>query len=109
MRKGIYQLKFIKMNKLSPPYYAVIFSSTRSDQSDGYDDMALKMENLATKQPGFLGMESARDKIGITVSYWRSLEAIDQWRNNVEHRKAKALGQQQWYKSYSLKICQVIQ
>ena len=80
------------MNKLSPPYYAVIFSSTRSDQFDEYDDMALKMENLAAKQPGFLGMESARDKIGITVSYWRSLEAIDQWRNNVEHRKAKALG-----------------
>ncbi len=71
--------------------------------------MALKMEKLAAKQPGFLGMESARDKIGITVSYWRSLNAIDQWRNNLEHQKAKTLGKQQWYKNYSLKICQVIQ
>jgi heme-degrading monooxygenase HmoA len=109
MPKEIYPLKFIKVSKLIPPYYAVIFSSTLGDKHDGYTDMALKMEKLAAKQPGFLGMETARDKIGITVSYWRSLEAIDQWRNHLEHKKAKDLGKQQWYKHYSLKICQVIQ
>ncbi len=50
------------------------------------------MEKLAAKQPGFLGLETARDKIGITVSYWCLLEAIDQWRNHLEHKKAKDLG-----------------
>ncbi len=59
-----------------PPYYAVIFTSLRTDIDEGYADMASKMVQLAAEQPGFLGMESARDGLGITVSYWHSLEAI---------------------------------
>lgn len=96
------------MSKPTPPYYAVIFTSTLSDQQQGYAEMAKKMEEMAHNQAGFLGMDSARDQLGITVSYWETLDAIDAWRNNSNHRAAKALGKKKWYASYDLKICKVI-
>lgn len=96
------------MIKHDPPYYAVIFTTTLSDQQEGYVEMAKKMEELAQQQPGFLGMDSARAEIGITISYWASLDAIDLWRKNAEHGKAKALGKSKWYAAYDLKICKVL-
>ncbi len=60
-------------NTLEPPYYAVIFTSIRTKDDNGYEKMAEKMLNLVRKQDGFLGVESAREDIGITVSYWRDL------------------------------------
>ena len=96
------------MTKHDPSYYAVIFTTTLSDQQEGYVEMAKKMEELAQEQPGFLGMDSARAEIGITISYWASLDAIDLWRKNAEHGKAKALGKSKWYAAYDLKICKVL-
>lgn len=96
------------MTKHDPPYYAVIFTTTLSDKQEGYVEMAKKMEELAQEQPGFLGMDSARAEIGITISYWASLDAIDLWRKNAEHSIAKALGKSKWYASYDLKICKVL-
>lgn len=75
-----------------PPYYAVIFTSVRTEIGDGYSEMADKMVELAKKQPGFLGVESARNEIGITVSYWESLEAIRMWKANLDHLEAQLLG-----------------
>lgn len=72
----------------SPPYYAVIFTSSRTDGDGGYSQMADKMVELAAKQEGFLGIESAREEIGITVSYWKDLDSINNWKNNVDHLEA---------------------
>jgi heme-degrading monooxygenase HmoA len=90
-----------------PPYYAVIFTSHRTDIEDGYGDMAQKMVDLAAEQPGFLGVESARDGLGITVSYWESLEAIKHWKANAEHQLAQQLGREKWYAAYKTRICKV--
>ena len=91
-----------------PPYYAVIFSSTRTAIDGGYDEMAQRMIELASKQPGFLGVESARDDaLGITVSYWESLDAIEAWRRHAEHRQAQSRGQTQWYDRYALRVAKV--
>lgn len=95
------------VDNLKPPYYAVIFTTTLSEDTEGYYEMAEKMENLAKKQEGYLGIESARDAIGITVSYWESLEAITKWKNNVEHIEARELGREKWYQKYQLRICKV--
>jgi hypothetical protein len=38
-----------------PPYYAVIFTSTRTESDHGYVAMSDRMIQLAEKQPGFLG------------------------------------------------------
>jgi len=92
---------------MKPPYYAVIFTNTLSENTEGYAQMAEAMEALAQQQPGFLGMDHARETIGITISYWESLEAIAHWKNNLEHQKAQALGKDQWYQNYTLRICKV--
>jgi heme-degrading monooxygenase HmoA len=94
----------------TPPYYAVIFTSQRTAaDDDGYAVMAERMLELAAAQPGFLGVESARDPegVGITVSYWESLEAIRRWREHPEHGLAQAQGRAKWYASYRLRICRV--
>jgi heme-degrading monooxygenase HmoA len=89
------------------PYYAVIFTSTQTEATAGYIEMAEKMEALAKAQNGYLGIESARNSIGITVSYWVSLEAIKEWKRNTEHLLAQQKGREQWYNWYNVRICKV--
>ena len=90
----------------APPYYAVIFTSVRTDSDNGYGDAAKRMLELASKQPGFLGFETARQEIGISVSYWENLEAIKMWKENAEHRETqkKAKG---WYSCFRVRVCLV--
>src|ERR1700741_3824047 len=90
-----------------PPYYAVIFTSLRTDGDNGYAAMAAAMEELAAKQPGYLGIESARDELGVTVSYWNLEEAIRNWKANLDHQTAQKLGKENWYKMYKVRICKV--
>ena len=90
-----------------PPYYAVIFTSTRTAGDQGYADMSLRMAELAMQQPGYLGHESARDGVGITVSYWQSLEDIRNWKMNTEHLLAQQYGKEKWYSGYKVRICKV--
>ncbi|NDI33288.1 antibiotic biosynthesis monooxygenase family protein [Chengkuizengella sediminis] len=91
-----------------PPYYAVIFSNQRTEGDNGYGKMADKMVELASQQQGFLGVESARDEgLGITVSYWDSLDAIKVWKVNSEHKIAQDKGISKWYKNFSLRVCKV--
>lgn len=92
---------------LTPPYYAVIFTTQLSEKIVGYYEMAEKMAELAKKQKGYLGVESARSDVGITVSYWEDLEAITNWKNNIEHTEARNIGRERWYKKYQLRICKV--
>jgi len=94
-------------NTPTPPYYAVIFTSHRTEGDNGYGEMAERMAELAAHQPGYLGMESAREGMGITVSYWESLEAIRNWKQNAEHQEAQRLGHRQWYSSFRVRIAKV--
>lgn len=89
------------------PYYAVIFTSIQTENLEGYAEMATFMETLAKQQPGFLGMESARNEIGITVSYWQNLENIKNWKANVDHVTAQKKGREKWYSHYKVRICKV--
>ena len=91
----------------APPYYAVIFTSLRTAGDNGYGKMAEAMETLAATQPGFLGIESARDGLGITVSYWASLEAIAAWKANAKHLVAQQYGRDTWYEEFKVRICRV--
>jgi len=91
------------------PYYAVIFTSRRTEGDQGYADTARRMEELAADQPGFLGLESTRgeDGLGITVSYWRSLEELQAWKQVAEHRIAQELGRDRWYERYHVRVARV--
>lgn len=90
-----------------PPYYAVIFTSTRTDGDNGYGEMANRMLELAKSHDGFLGVESAREEVGITVSYWQDLASIKKWKQNSEHREAQTLGRKQWYEAFRVRIALV--
>lgn len=92
---------------MKPPYYAVIFTSTRTSVDEGYAEMATQMVELAQQQEGFLGIESARNDIGITVSYWRDLESIKNWKNNLDHIDAQLKGRSKWYENYTVRIALV--
>lgn len=91
----------------APPYYAVIFSSLHGDNLDDYAETAARMERLAERQPGYLGHESAREGLGITVSYWKDLESIRRWKAHAEHREARRMGRERWYADYKIRIALV--
>ncbi len=102
------------MNRLAqtprPPYYAVVFTSQRTDHDDnGYTEMADRMFALAAQQPGYLGVEAVHSEDGfrMTVSYWESLDAIRNWREQAEHQIAQSQGRETWYEKYKLRICLV--
>lgn len=91
-----------------PPYYAVIFTSIRRSNGNGYDAMAARMIELARRQPGFLGIDTVRDGVaGITVSYWSDLRSIAAWKAHVEHQSAQVLGKTRWYEHYIVRIARV--
>ena len=89
------------------PYFAVIFTSIRTDFDHGYKDVAQLMLDLASKQPGYLGIESARNEVGITVSYWADLASIRHWKLQADHQIAQKKGKNQWYKNYQVRIAKV--
>ncbi|WP_318517320.1 antibiotic biosynthesis monooxygenase family protein [Photobacterium leiognathi] len=94
-------------NTPKPPYYAVIFTSVRTAGDNGYGETANRMIELAEQQPGYLGAESARENVGITVSYWADLESIKNWKANTEHREAQKTGRKLWYESFKVRISKV--
>ncbi len=94
-------------NTPKPPYYAVIFTSHRTEGDNGYGEMAARMVELASRQPGFLGAESARASVGVTVSYWADLESIKAWKENTEHIIAQEQGRAVWYREYKTRVARV--
>lgn len=94
----------------APPYFAVVFSSRRSARGQAdYDEASARMLDLAAQQPGYLGVESARgaDGFGITVSYWESEQAIQAWRQHVEHTLARERGRRDWYRHFEVRVARV--
>ncbi len=95
-------------SKILPPYYAVIFTSIRTDNNQGYAQTAEHMAALAADQPGYIGFESAQEgDRGISISYWKDLDSIKNWKNRADHLTAQKLGREKWYKSYTTRIAKV--
>lgn len=95
-------------NTPAPPYYAVVFSSLRTEGDRGYGHAARRMLELAREQPGFLGVESAReDGLGITVSYWVSEAAILAWKQQAAHQAVREQGRSTWYSAFHTRVCKV--
>lgn len=97
-------------NTPEPPYYAVIFSSCRSAQDPiGYAQAAQRMLDLAATQPGYLGVETARDPqgLGLTVSYWTDEAAIVAWKHQAEHTEIRNRGRWLWYHHFEVRVARV--
>ena len=97
------------MPTLQTPYYAVIFSSLKSDNLQGYSQAAQRMEVLSAAQPGYLGMVHAvtDDGVSVTTSYWQDLASISAWKAQSEHQEAQSMGKKQWYDEYTIEIARV--
>ena len=95
---------------MTPPYVAVIFTSVRTSGDNGYAATAARMDELAAEQPGYLGIESARndDGFGITVSYWSDEDAARSWKRVAEHAEAQRRGRDEWYLSYTIRVATVV-
>ena len=95
---------------MTPPYVAVIFTSVRVSGDNGYAATAARMDELAAEQPGYLGIESARndDGFGITVSYWTDESAARSWKGVAEHVEAQRRGREEWYVSYTVRVATVV-
>ena len=89
------------------PYYAVIFTSVNTAEGSDYSEMADLMVQLAQQQDGFLGIESARNELGITVSYWRDIDSIKKWKKNTDHSIARERGRKEWYQAFKTRIALV--
>ena len=94
-------------NTPDPPYYAVIFTAIYSANHEGYPEMAAQMRTLVDKQPGFLGYESATEDLNITISYWQDLNAIANWKEQIDHQKAQQQGRALWYSAFKTRIAKV--
>ena len=95
-------------NTPKPPYYAVIFTSVRTEEGgEDYSNMADLMVALGSQQEGFLGIEGARNDLGITVSYWKDLDSIRKWKQHLAHQIAQQKGKTEWYKHYKTRIAKV--
>ncbi|WP_371653770.1 MULTISPECIES: antibiotic biosynthesis monooxygenase [unclassified Streptomyces] len=94
---------------IEPPYYAVVFTSLRTEGDRGYGETADLMKKLVEEIPGYLGYETARTPggIGITVGYFRDEDAIAAWRSRLEHQRAQKQGRAEWYESYSVHVAKV--
>ncbi len=95
------------LNTPKPPYFAVIFSSKRTEEAVDYLETNKQLLALARKESGFIGVESVRNDLGITISYWKDLESINRWRDNLQHKIAKERGIKEWYESYHVRIAEV--
>ncbi len=89
---------------------AVIFMSIRNDaDADGYGEAVAAMDALAATQPGYRGVDSAREAggMGITVSYWADDAAAIAWRDHPEHAAIRERGRARWYDRYSVSVARV--
>jgi heme-degrading monooxygenase HmoA len=88
---------------------AVIFTSLRTAGDAGYEETARAMNELAAEQPGYLGVESAReaDGLGLTVSYWQDEDAARGWKLVAEHLLAQRRGRETWYREYRVRVAVV--
>ena len=93
-----------------PPYVAVIFTAQHTLLHEAeYQAMSDRMETLVAQQPGFLGLESARDAqgFGITVGYFRTAADARAWKGNVEHAGAQRMGRDKFYAAYRVRVATV--
>jgi heme-degrading monooxygenase HmoA len=90
-----------------PPYVAVVFTSIRTEGDNGYAVMSARMEQLAAEQPGYLGIENARDGLGITVSYWADEASAQAWKQVAAHLVAQQRGRDAWYADYRVRVAVV--
>jgi heme-degrading monooxygenase HmoA len=91
---------------------AVIFEVWPAEgERQHYLDIAAALRADLTEVDGFISVERFQsltdpDKM-LSLSIWRDEEAVKQWRNRADHRKAQAEGRHGVFRDYRLRIAEV--
>ena len=89
--------------------FAVIFRARVAELDDEYFRMAERMKDLAFKKYGCLDFVSVTEgDEEVAISYWETEQRIRDWKEDPEHRLAQAMGQDKWYKSFRVEVCEII-
>lgn len=95
-------------NTPEPPYYSVTTTATLVDDTSEYLATAIAIVDDADQIDGFFGVEATiQGNLGIAISYWSSLEAINEWRQSPSHVAAKQRGKGEWFTSYLTRVAKV--
>jgi heme-degrading monooxygenase HmoA len=105
-----YLYPMINWNSPTPPkapFIASIFNYYLSDDLDGYEEYDILTLDLVKTMPGYLGYESMKHNgRGTFISYWKDMEAVQNWAHHPTHIEAKKRGAT-WYKYYHSMIASV--
>jgi heme-degrading monooxygenase HmoA len=84
-----------RMNDLSAP------------ERDEYNATAERLYNIASAMPGFISYHEYAAHNGelLGVTEWTSAEALAEWREHPEHRKAQERGRNLFYSEYDITVC----
>ncbi len=77
-----------------------------------YIEQAAKLRALLEGIDGFISVERFQsliepDKI-LSLSFFRDEDAVKAWRNTMQHRQAQALGRNEYFRDYRLRITRVL-
>lgn len=89
--------------------YVVIFKAQIQNLDIQYIEMAQHLRAKALSQFNCQKFESLCElDQEIALSYWHSLADIQAWHHDAEHLIAQRLGKEQWYRHFSVEICEVV-
>ena len=92
---------------------AVIFEVTPvAERKQDYLDTAAALKPRLEQMDGFVSIErfqslSEPGRI-LSLSFWRDEEAVKNWRNVEEHRRAQAAGRDGIFSGYRLRVAEVL-
>ncbi len=92
---------------------AVIFELTPAEgRFPDYQRLAQALGEDLKGRDGFISVERfesiSRPGHFVSLSFWRDEEAVRQWRNLEKHRAAQKQGRAGIFKSYRLRVAQVL-
>jgi len=92
---------------------AVIFEVEPAEgQQEAYLEQAAAMRPLVEEIEGFISVErfeslSTPGKL-LSLSYFRDEAAVEEWRRLSDHRAAQAMGREEIFEDYSIKVTEVL-
>jgi heme-degrading monooxygenase HmoA len=114
----LYEFKVLKhkqigeSEKSDSKIYAVIFKSKRQDaNSELYYQHNDLLDEKIKSLPGYIkhsGLRHPESREGVTIAYFNSLDAIDNWRKDGEHMDAKKLAKSEFYENYFVEVTEVL-
>lgn len=84
-------------------------SRLRLENQEAYERVAVRMDELAHKMPGFVAIKTftAPDGERVSIVEFESEETHNAWRQHPEHREAQRLGREQFYSEFKLQVCKL--